>query len=173
MGESRVEAQDRIAANKRRFYGKRKAARLCVRCGERSEIGRTQCAACMSEKREGYKLKAQGALCVRCSSPRDSTRVFCAECRHVARVKRAAHSPEELRTSTARSRERRVHLRSDHAAYRAYLDSQKVVRERRKAARLCIRCCAPSEPSRTECADCLSRARERYRQKRAEKAVRP
>lgn len=159
MRERSVELEERIAANKKRFYEERRAARICIRCVAPARAGRTQCAECALKRRERHERKKKSGLCVLCDSPRDSERLHCAECLAWAQSR---HASLPAGQAAARSREYRDRMRSDPGAYRAWLDAQKIVRKKRKAAGLC-RCGAPSEARRSECAACLLKARERYK----------
>ena len=166
----------------RRRTENRRAAGLCIRCGQASPAeGRSMCEPCRENrraaKRARHRERRSAGLCVRCGTPAPGAKAHCDACaaeRNKRRDKKAKRAADRQRYIERRDRgdctrcgkpaNGAAECRSCRAAARARYES-------RRAAGLCVSCCAPTFVGAAMCAPC-SVARAERRNREAEYAAR-
>ena len=164
----------------RRLISQRRAAGLCVRCGELAVEGHTCCVRCKAISRKRYKPGAAAvrstrqledrkarAVCTLCEAPAATGRLRCVACLADSRARhrrdRAHWRAAGLCVGCGRTPRRGVKLCA------VCLARGKKLRTENQAAGYC-RCGRFVTPGRKSCGVCLSRAREYQRRRRSETA---
>ena len=163
----------------RRLISQRRAAGLCVRCGELAVEGHTCCVRCKAISRQRYKPGAAAvrskrqledrkarAVCTLCEAPAATGRLRCVAC--------LADSRARNRRDRARWRAAGLCVACGRAPKRGQLcgvcDTRlRALRVKNQAEGLC-RCGRVRVPGRKSCAGCRAAAREYQRRRRSETA---
>ena len=166
----------------RRRSEARKAAGVCIRCGNAPpEEGRSMCEPCREDRRQAkrtlhHERRAAG-LCVKCATPAPDGKAYCDPC---AKARSGRRNHEATREADRRRySERRA--RGDcttcgkpangAAECRACCDAARARYRARKAAGVCVKCKTPTFGGATCCAPCAV-ANRRRRNREAEYAAR-
>ncbi len=166
----------------RRRTKARRAAGLCIRCGNAPPVeGRSMCEPCREDRRVAkqarHRERRAAGLCVRCSVPTMGGRAHCDAC---AAERNRRRDKEAKRVSDRRRYEFRRALgactrcgkpANGAAECQACRDAARARYESRKAAGQCVKCQAPTFEDATMCAPC-SVARAERRNREAEYAAR-
>lgn len=92
-GIKRESVVDYTREYNRRLYASRKAAGLCVACGEPAQEGKVRCAPCAKYQKQRWKIRAQDrkakGLCAWCGMPANGKSV-CPACMQKAVQRNAA-----------------------------------------------------------------------------------
>ena len=166
----------------RRRSEARKAAGLCIRCGNvPPEEGRAMCEPCREDRRAAKRARhaerrAEG-LCVQCAAPAPGGKTYCDPCAKARSKRRNLEAKRE--TDRRRYAERRA--RGDctscgkpangAAECQACCDAARARYDARRAAGVCVKCKTPTFGGTAYCAPCAVAKAER-RDREAEYAAR-
>ena len=168
----------------RRRTEARRAAGLCIRCGNAQPAeGRSMCEPCRENRRAAKRVRHHerraAGLCVRCAAPAPGGKAHCDPCaaernarrRRDKEAKRAADR-QRYESRRARGECTRCGQPANGAAEcQACRDAARARYESRRAAGLCVSCSAPTFDGAAMCAPC-SVARAERRNREAEYAAR-
>ena len=176
----------RMAGRKhgRRRTEARRAAGLCIRCGNAPPAeGRSMCEPCRENrraaKRARHRERRAAGLCVKCATPAPGGKAYCDPCAAERNARR--HRDKEAKRATDRRRyeSRRAQGNCTRcgkpangaAECQACRDAARARYESRRAAGQCVSCRAPTFDGAAMCAPC-SVARAERRNREAEYAAR-
>ena len=153
----------------RRRRAERRAAGLCIRCGNVApEEGRSMCEPCRDDRRAAKRTRRAerraAGLCEDCAAPVTGGAAYCAPCAS-ARNERRQRDPEAHREADRRRyAERRA--RGDctscgkpangAAECQSCRDAARARYDARRAAGICVRCRAPTIGGAAHCASCVT-----------------
>ena len=138
------ECREKNRAHRNALYAKRKAAGLCIRCGEPVEDGRVECRACRA-RHKPYQVKANAKL----KRKRDRLREE-GKCT-VCGISWA--EPGHVLCKKCMLKERRNYaLNRDY-----YVEYARARRVERMAKGICVDCGKPSEEGMSRCKACRER----------------
>ena len=166
----------------RRRSETRRAAGLCIRCGNvPPEKGRSMCEPCRDDRRAAkrarhHERRAAG-LCVKCAAPAPGGKAYCGPCAKTRSRRRNLKAKRE--TDRRRYAERRA--RGDctscgkpangAAECRACCDAARARYDARRAAGVCVKCRTPTYGGTAYCGPCAA-AKAGRRDREAEYAAR-
>ena len=166
----------------RRRSEARKAAGLCIRCGNvPPEDGRAMCEPCRDDRRAAKRARRAerraAGLCVQCAAPAPGGKAYCDPCAKVRSRRRNLKAKREADRRRYAERRARGDCTScgrpanGAAECRACCDAARARYDARRAAGVCVKCKTPTYGGAAYCAPCAVAKAER-RDREAEYAAR-
>ena len=166
----------------RRRSEARKAAGMCIRCGNvPPEEGRAICEPCREDrrqaKRDRHRDRRAAGLCVRCATPSPGGKTYCDPCAETRSRRRNLKAKRELDRRRYAERRARGDCTScgkpahGAAECQSCCDAARDRYDARRAAGVCVKCRTPTFDGAAYCAPCAVAKAER-RDREAEYAAR-
>ena len=166
----------------RRRSEARKAAGLCIRCGNvPPEEGRSMCEPCREDRRQAkrnrHAERRAAGLCVNCAAPAPGGKAYCDPCARTRSRRRDLEAKREADRRRYAERRARGDCTScgkpanGAAECQACCDAARARYDARRAAGVCVKCQAPTFGGTAYCAPCAVDKAER-RDREAEYAAR-